>query len=67
MLLVGITRATQWVYLSTVTGYEIEEIDILRQAGTNKHLYIKNSIADGVSAIHAPQPTGEDEDDSTFL
>jgi superfamily I DNA/RNA helicase len=41
MLLVGITRATQWVYFSSVKGYEMEEIAILLQASANGDLFAK--------------------------
>jgi superfamily I DNA/RNA helicase len=43
MLLVGITRATQWVYLSSVQGYEMEETATLLQALKNGHLFMKDS------------------------
>jgi DNA helicase IV len=41
MLLVGITRATQWVYLSSVKGYEMDETATLLQAAANGDLFIK--------------------------
>lgn len=38
MVFVGITRARQWVYLSTVRGEEFKEIKILKAAETDGHL-----------------------------
>ena len=43
LLLVGITRATQWVYLSTVRGWELRDLDIFRQAAANGDLFIKEN------------------------
>ena len=40
MLYVGITRARQWVYLSTVKGNEIKEVSILKAAKADGHLLI---------------------------
>ena len=40
MLYVGMTRARQWVYLSTVKGNEIREASILKAAKANGHLLI---------------------------
>ena len=67
MLLVGITRATQWVYLSTVAGYEIGEIKALRQAGANGHLFIKEFGPPGTAVKSAAAPSNDDQDDSSFL
>jgi len=41
ILFVGIARATQWVYLSTVNNYEISEMEILRRAEAEGHLVIQ--------------------------
>jgi len=41
LLLVGITRATQWVYLSTVRGWELGDQDVFRQAAANGDLFIR--------------------------
>ncbi len=41
ILFVGIARATQWVYLSTVNNYEISEMEILRKAEAEGHLIIQ--------------------------
>jgi len=40
MLYMGMTRARQWVYLSTVKGNEIREISILKAAKERGHLLI---------------------------
>ena len=40
ILYVGITRARQWIYLSTVKGNEIREASILKAAKENGHLLI---------------------------
>jgi superfamily I DNA/RNA helicase len=57
MLLVGITRATQWVYLSSVKGYEMEETSILQQASANGDLYLKSGNAEQSTAtINVPKP-----------
>jgi superfamily I DNA/RNA helicase len=41
MLFVGIARATQWVYLSTVRDAEFAEIEVLRGAAAQGHLTIQ--------------------------
>ncbi|KPL05560.1 MAG: hypothetical protein AMJ73_00035 [candidate division Zixibacteria bacterium SM1_73] len=38
VLFVGITRARKWVYLSTVRGNELKEINLLRTAAASGHL-----------------------------
>jgi superfamily I DNA/RNA helicase len=45
ILFVGIARATQWVYLSTVEASEFQEMAVLREAGKNGHLTIQTSGA----------------------
>ena len=66
MLLVGITRATQWAYLSSVAGYEIAEINVLRQAGEKGHLFIKEGAV-AASAPPSPPPFDVEEEDGGFL
>jgi hypothetical protein len=39
---VGIARATQWVYISTETGKEIADMNILWTAERNHHLTIQD-------------------------
>jgi len=41
LLFVGISRATQWVYLSTVQGKEMEEFSILWRAVERQHLIVQ--------------------------
>jgi superfamily I DNA/RNA helicase len=43
MMFVGIARATQWVYLSTVKGTEFGEIAVLREAAAQGHLTMQGS------------------------
>jgi hypothetical protein len=58
LLLVGITRATQWVYLSTVRGWELGDQDVFRQAAANGDLFIKETAAAApVAAAHRPPMT----------
>jgi superfamily I DNA/RNA helicase len=40
MLFVGVARARQWVYLSTVKGSEFKEVDILKAAEADGHLLL---------------------------
>jgi hypothetical protein len=68
LLLVGITRATQWVYLSTVRGWELRDLDIFRQAATKGDLFIKeNANAVPVSATPTASLPGDDDNDASFL
>jgi superfamily I DNA/RNA helicase len=41
LFFVGIARATQWVYLSTVRGKEFSEIKTIRDAETNGHVTLQ--------------------------
>ena len=43
MMFVGIARATQWVYLSTVKGTEFDEMAVLREAAEQGHLTMQGS------------------------
>jgi superfamily I DNA/RNA helicase len=43
MMFVGIARATQWVYLSTVKGTEFDEMGVLREAVEQGHLTMQRS------------------------
>jgi molecular chaperone DnaK (HSP70) len=43
MMFVGIARATQWVYLSTVKGTEFDEMAVLREAAAQGHLTMQGS------------------------
>ncbi|MBE3143651.1 MAG: UvrD-helicase domain-containing protein [Planctomycetes bacterium] len=46
MMFVGIARATQWVYLSTVKGTEFNEMAVLREAAAQGHLTMQEGIGD---------------------
>lgn len=65
LLLVGITRATKWVYLSSVTDYELTELDIIRLAATNGDVFIKDTST-GIETPPADKPDA-DEDEDLFL
>jgi hypothetical protein len=68
LLLVGITRATQWVYLSTVRGWELSDADVFHRAAPNGDLFIKESAnAVPVSASPTPPVSGDDDVDASFL
>ena len=43
LFFVGIARATQWVYLSTVKGKEFSEMKIIHDAETNGHLTLQHT------------------------
>lgn len=40
LLFLGISRASRWIYMSTVKGEEFREMDILKAAGNKGHLRI---------------------------
>lgn len=65
MLLVGITRATQWVYFSSVKGYEMEEIAILLQAAANGDIFVKTT--EGVPQSVTPSAQKPNDDGIDFL
>ena len=43
MMFVGVARATQWVYLSTVKGTEFDEMAVLKEAAAQGHLTMQES------------------------
>jgi superfamily I DNA/RNA helicase len=43
MMFVGIARATQWVYLSTVEWQEFQEMNVLKEAAAQGHLTMQAS------------------------
>ena len=59
LLFVGIARATQWAYLSTVTEKESSEFDILKKAERNGDLVIQ--YKDTISSGSYYKETEEDE------
>ncbi|MBU2228546.1 MAG: UvrD-helicase domain-containing protein [Proteobacteria bacterium] len=63
MLFVGVARATQWVYLSTTKGMELDEFSLLKDAATKNHLTIQDGIASPVKTKMA-QP--DDDYDAPF-
>jgi superfamily I DNA/RNA helicase len=64
LLFVGITRATQWVYMSTLTNHETVEISCLTQPGGPKRLTVQTTIP----VATAPTPvTAESIDDGSYL
>ena len=66
LLLVGITRATQWVYLSTVRGWELGDHEIFRQASASGDLFIKENAAT-VPVAAAPAAAPGTDDEPSFL
>jgi superfamily I DNA/RNA helicase len=62
LLTVGISRATRWVYLSTVRGYEFTETQILRKAVEAGDLFLRESTATGTAT-----PAPEKPEDESFL
>jgi superfamily I DNA/RNA helicase len=61
LLTVGISRATRWVYLSTVRGYEFTEAQTLRQAAAAGDLFIRESTFASAPGNQStlPEPEGE--------
>jgi len=47
ILFVGIARATQWVYMSTVLGQGISELDVLSKAGNRNAIEIQTGLGSG--------------------
>lgn len=58
MLFVGVARATQWVYLSTTKGMELEEFSLLKDAAAKNHL----TIQDGKTTPIKPKMVQPDDD-----
>jgi superfamily I DNA/RNA helicase len=67
LLLVGITRATQWAYLSTVGGWEMAEVAQLHAAAANGDLFVKSSQGAGHGAPTPPAADTSSDDDVGFL
>lgn len=67
LLLVGITRATQWAYLSTVGGWEMAEVSQLQTAATNGDLFVKTGTGASHGAPTPPTPEVSGDDDVGFL
>jgi superfamily I DNA/RNA helicase len=61
MMFVGIARATQWVYLSTVKGTEFGEMGVLRDATNQGHLTMQES-GNGRGAFCGGVNRGNDDD-----
>ena len=56
MLFVGITRATQWVYLNTVRGKESDTFYLLREAAAAGHLTIQDRRTTAGTSKKITQP-----------
>lgn len=67
LLLVGITRATQWAYLSTVGGWEMSEATQLHTAAANGDLFVKSSQGAGHGTPAPPAADTSSDDDVGFL
>jgi len=62
LFFVGIARATQWVYLSTVAGKEFSEFGILRRAEAAGHV----TVQDRNSVVQTAGSELDDSDDDEF-
>ncbi|MCX6360126.1 MAG: AAA family ATPase [Armatimonadetes bacterium] len=62
LLFVGISRATQWVYLSTEEGNELSELDLLHKAAGEGQLVLQRHSDKG-STRTGPAPSGDDDED----
>jgi superfamily I DNA/RNA helicase len=65
LLFVGIARATQWVYLSTVKEREFSEIGYLREAEKNEHLTLQYTY--DFSQKNREMPQSQDSEDEFSL
>ncbi|MBN1664554.1 MAG: AAA family ATPase [Deltaproteobacteria bacterium] len=63
MLFVGVARATQWVYLSTIKGKESREFSLLKDAAANNHLTIQDGKA---SPVQTKMTQQNDDYDAPF-
>lgn len=64
LLLVGVTRATQWAYLSTVKNWEMTEVSVFHVAAANGDLFVKSAVNAGTAS---PPPPQDADDDVGFL
>jgi superfamily I DNA/RNA helicase len=62
LLFVGITRATQWVYLSAIRNQEAEIAPLLDTAEKNNHLVIQRSSATDNGATSQEEPDDNSEE-----
>lgn len=62
LLLVGITRATQWAFLSSVRGYEMEQVQALHKAVAAGDLYELQS--EKVASTSVPANDVESDEDA---
>jgi len=65
LFFVGIARATQWVYLSTVKNKEFSEIKIIHDAKTNGYLTLQHTYDINQKVVAEPQ--GENIEDEFSL
>lgn len=66
LFFVGIARATQWVYLSTVQGKEFSEIKTIKDAEINGHLTLQHAY-DFVQKDKSRIQDDSDDDDFSLL
>lgn len=66
LFFVGIARATQWVYLSTVEGKEFAEVEFIRNAEKKGHVTIQQGDSFIPKGAKAPLG-GDQEDDFSIL
>ncbi len=48
LLFVGIARATQWAYLSSIEGMGMAELSVLYEAEENRHLTVQRGSSQGL-------------------
>ncbi len=64
IVFVGIARATQWAYLSTLKESGLDEMEILREASRNGHLTIQEAGTPPEASRRAkPEPHPQEEDE----
>ena len=64
---VGIARATQWAYLSTVEDKEFSEMDIIREAENAGHVTVQSISDIGITDSGGKKPGEDFEDDFSVL
>ena len=63
IMFVGIARATQWVYLSTVQGSQVAEMSMLKQAADSQHLVLQYGNMMDLFAEKPGRVRAEEEDE----
>ena len=66
LFFVGIARATQWVYLSSIEGREFSEIKVIQDAESNGHLVLQHAH-DSIQAGEKARNGADMDDDFSVL